>query len=165
MDELTDLEGAALALIARHGVTTSYVIAKTFADSPSEFWSGSAGAVYPLIKRLLEKNFIAASAAAAGKRARTDYRMTDAGRVAFRAWLLDATRAAGIGFDPLRTRAIHLDQVSAAERAQFLAEVRQHLDAAAKRDVWPDEPRLKAIHASVTAARKAWLKALMPVLK
>lgn len=165
MTDLTNLEGAALALIARNGVSTSYAIAKNFAESPSEFWSGSAGAVYPLIKRLLEKSLIVASAESDGKRARTDYRLTEAGHAAFRHWLLDSRRAAGLGFDPLRTRAIHLDQVSAAERAAFLVAVRQHLDEAAKAQVWPEDARLGAIHATVTAARIAWLKALTPVLK
>jgi DNA-binding PadR family transcriptional regulator len=128
-------------------------------------WSGSAGAVYPLIKRLLEKKLIVASAESTGKRARTDYRMTELGLNAFRHWLLDPARAAGIGFDPLRTRAIHLDQVSASERAAFLAAVSAHLQSAAKADVWPDDARLKAIHATVTEARIAWLKALTSVLK
>jgi DNA-binding PadR family transcriptional regulator len=52
MTDLTDLEGAVLADVATRGTATSYAVAQTFSQSPSEYWSGSAGAVYPLVKRL-----------------------------------------------------------------------------------------------------------------
>ena len=165
MTELTDLEGAALADIASSGAKTSYAIARNFAQSPSEFWSGSAGSVYPMIKRLLDRGLLAATETADGKRMRTDYSLTPAGETAMRAWLLDARRAAGIGFDPLRTRAVHLNLVSAEERARFLEEVRLHLDEAARQIVAPEEPRFQAIHASVMAARKAWFKALSAIVR
>jgi DNA-binding PadR family transcriptional regulator len=165
MNELTDLEGAALADVARHGPTTSYAVAKTFAESPSEFWSGSAGAVYPMIKRLEARGLLGSIQGIDGKRARTDYRITDTGRDALRAWLLDAGRAAGLGFDPLRTRAVHLDLVSAEERARFLDDVAERMRAMAQDDVWADEPRLRRIHESVLAAREAWLKVLDAMLR
>ncbi|HRC58297.1 MAG TPA: PadR family transcriptional regulator, partial [Kofleriaceae bacterium] len=144
MSELTDLEGAALAEIHRSGPTTSYAVAKAFANSPSEFWSGSAGAVYPLIERLRSRRLLRATRGKDGARVRTDYSLTASGRAALRAWLLDARRAAGIGFDPLRTRVIHLDQVSARQRAAFLAQVRAHLQQAAAqvRQVVRHLPRL-----------------------
>jgi DNA-binding PadR family transcriptional regulator len=160
MPELTDLEGAALADIARNGPTTSYAVAKSFAQSPSEFWSGSAGAVYPLIKRLQTRGLLAAKEKADGKRARTDYAVTAKGRVELKNWLLDSRRAAGIGFDPLRTRAVYLDLVSASERGAFLDAVQSHLDEAATVDVWPDSPRLQKIHATVMKTRKAWIRML-----
>ncbi len=165
MNELTDLEGAALADIARQGLTTGYAVAKTFAGSPSEFWSGSAGAVYPMIKRLEARGLLESVQGSDGKRARTDYRITDAGRHALRVWLLDADRAAGLGFDPLRTRAVHLDLVSAEERARFFDEVAERMRTLAQDDVWMDEPRLRRIHESVLAAREAWLKVLDAMLR
>lgn len=165
MNELTDLEGAALADIARHGPTTSYAVAKTFAESPSEFWSGSAGAVYPMIKRLETRGLLEAVQGINGRRARTDYCITDTGRDALRAWLLDADRAAGLGFDPLRTRAIHLDLVSREERVRFLDDIAARMRVMAEDDVWTDEPRLRRIHDSVLAAREAWLKALDELLR
>jgi DNA-binding PadR family transcriptional regulator len=164
-NKLTDLEGAALAEIGRNGPTTPYAVAKVFADSPSEYWSGSAGAVYPLIKRLHERGLLKAADRTDGKRARTDYTLTPTGRSALRTWLLDARRAAEIGFDPLRTRVIHLDQVTAQERRTFLREVQAHLDAATQSEVWVDSPRMRAIHASVMAARQAWLQALKVLLR
>ncbi len=158
MLELTDLEGAALADVCRNGPCTSYAIAKNFAESPSEFWTGSAGSVYPLIKRLETRGFLRAAGKADGERARTDYNITANGRAALKHWLLDAQRAADIGFDPLRTRAVYLDLVSASERAKFFEEVQNHFDQYAKREVWPQSVRLQKIHAAVIKARKAWIK-------
>jgi DNA-binding PadR family transcriptional regulator len=163
--ELTDLEGATLVQIARNSPTTAYAVARAFADSPSEFWSGSAGAVYPLIKRMQARGLVLSAEGALGKRARSDLSLTAAGDAAMRAWLLDAKRAAGIGFDPLRTRAVHLDLVTQAERNAFLDAVREHISAAARAPVWPDSPRLKAIHGTVMSARKAWFKALEALLR
>lgn len=159
-DQLSDLEGGALAFIARNGPTTSYAVAKDFADSPSEFWSGSAGAVYPLIKRVLARGLLEASKGKDGARARTRYTLTPAGLKAMKAWLLNAKRASSIGFDPLRTRIVHLDQVSAEERKEFLKQVQALLDAAKSETVWNDIPRLAAIHATVLEARQSWLNAL-----
>lgn len=163
--ELTDLEGATLVQIARSSPTTAYAVARTFADSPSEFWSGSAGAVYPLIKRMQTRGLVLGTDGADGKRARSDLSLTATGDAAMRVWLLDAKRAAGIGFDPLRTRAVHLDLVTAAERDAFLDAVREHIATAARAPVWPDSPRMQAIHATVMSARKAWFKALDALLR
>jgi DNA-binding PadR family transcriptional regulator len=163
--ELTDLEGATLVNIARASPTTAYAVAKQFADSPSEFWSGSAGAVYPLIKRMQARGLINSTEGADGKRARSDLSLTAAGTAAMRTWLLDAKRAAGLGFDPLRTRAVHLDLVSAEEREAFLDAVGRHIADAARVPVWSDSPRLQAIHASVMNARKTWFKALQTLLR
>ncbi len=106
MDLLTDLEGAALAEIASRSKATSYAIAQAFSHSPSEYWSGSAGAVYPLVKRLAERGLLEPSPATTGMRARIDYRITPQGHSALEDWLLDARRASGMGFDPLRAHAL-----------------------------------------------------------
>lgn len=42
--QLTEREGAALGVVLRDGPVTSYAIKELFRKSPSEFWSGSAGA-------------------------------------------------------------------------------------------------------------------------
>jgi DNA-binding PadR family transcriptional regulator len=158
--QLTDLEGAALAEIAGRGTATSYVVAQAFAQSPSEFWSGSAGAVYPLVKRLAGRGLLEPSHAATGKRQRLDYRVTPDGRVALEEWLLDAHRAAGMGFDPLRTRLVHLHLVAPARRRAFLNDVRARSEAFAAQPAFVDEPRSQQIHASWLKARAAWLAML-----
>jgi DNA-binding PadR family transcriptional regulator len=157
---LTDLEGAALAEIAARGPTTSYAVAQSFERSPSEYWSGSAGAVYPLVKRLAARGLLEASAASAGRRERLDYRITDAGRAALEAWLLDAKRASGMGFDPLRTRLMHLHLVPPERRAAFLEEVRALSRAFAERPAFIGNPVGMKIHASWMTARAKWLAML-----
>lgn len=158
--DLTDLEGAALAEIAKRGAATSYAIAQAFARSPSEFWSGSAGAVYPAMKRLAARRLLESSAAAAGNRQRLDYRLTDAGRAALEDWLLDARRAAGMGFDPLRSRLVHLHLVSPAQRRAFLAQVRTASAEFAAKPAFAGLPVPQRVHSTWLAARTTWLAML-----
>lgn len=165
MGMLTNLEGAALAEIASVGSATSYAVAQAFARSPSEYWSGSAGAVYPLIKRLAARGLLEPSAAAAGKRQRLDYQITAAGRVALEAWLLDAQSAAGMGFDPLRTRLGHLHLVSPEQRRVFLDQVRTLSEEFAQRPAFEGEPVMVQIHQSWLKARAMWLAMLDFVVK
>lgn len=165
MSRLTDLEGAALAEVAERGAATSYVISQAFARSPSEYWSGSAGAVYPLIKRLAARGLLEPSAAAAGKRQRIDYQVTAEGRAALEVWLLDAERAAGMGFDPLRTRLAHLHLVTPEQRRAFLHQVREKTEAFAKQPAFAGLPVMIKIHQSWLKARAAWLEMLDFVVK
>ena len=154
MNDLTDLEGATLAEVARRGTATSYVIASSFAGSPSEYWSGSAGAVYPLVRRLTERGYLEAHAASTGKRQRSDYSITPAGRTALTRWLLDADRAAGMGFDPLRTRLLYLDLVSPTEVATLLTEVAKRSERADAPPIFADRPAALHIHRSWWEARR-----------
>lgn len=160
MADVTDLEGATLAAIASRGSATSYAIAQSFADSPSEYWSGSAGAVYPLVKRLAARGLLEPSAAKTGKRARIDYQLTGAGRAAMESWLLDAPRAAGMGFDPLRTRLGHLHLVSGEKRKAFLQEVRRISRDFSAKPAFDGQPVLREIHRTWLTARAAWLAML-----
>jgi DNA-binding PadR family transcriptional regulator len=160
MDQLSDLAGAALAEIAARGGATSYAVANAFAASPSEFWSGSAGSFYPLIKRLTAQGLLEARAGATGKRRHVEYHLTAAGRASLDHWLLDTRRAAGMGFDPLRTRLVYLDQVSSEQRATFLEAVRGHTAELADKPVFPGKPVHQKIHSSWLAARAQWLAML-----
>lgn len=157
---LTDLEGAALAEVASRGTATSYAVAQAFANSPSEYWSGSAGAVYPMIKRLSARGLLEPTVAATGKRQRLDYQVTADGRAALETWLLDARRAAGMGFDPLRTRLGHLHLASPAQRKAFLSEVRALSAEFARQPAFEGNPAMTKIHASWLKARATWLAML-----
>lgn len=119
----------ALAIIKREGPCTPYVVKEAFRNSPSEFWSGSAGAVYPMMKRLEARKLISSRADKADGRARRVFTLTANGRDALKKWLLDADRAASLGFDPLRSRLFFIEMMSAAERKKFLAEVQKKMDA------------------------------------
>lgn len=162
---LTDLEGAALAEIAKRGSATSYVVAQAFAGSPSEFWSGSAGAVYPMIKRLAARGLLNAETATTGRRPRQDFCLTDQGMAALLGWLLDCDRAAGLGFDPLRTRLVHLDLVPAPQRKQFLAGVRSKLAERAADQTFENQPLSRKVYETWLKARARWLAMLDQVIE
>ena len=49
---LTELEGAILSEIYHRGQKTAFQVRRAFAASHSLEWKGSAGAVYPAVKRL-----------------------------------------------------------------------------------------------------------------
>ena len=160
-EALTDLEGAILALLARGGPMTGYALSRAFADSPSAFWSGSSGAIYPLTRRLMKRKLIAGTATATGKREATNFDLTPAGRAAFQAWLLDVDRAADVGFDPLRTRFFFLHLVSPVRRAQFLEAVERKTAAfGTEESLEREPPEDRPITRAWLRQRLSWIKAL-----
>ena len=58
MTDLTDLEQAALGVVWRDGPCTPYQVRKQFLDSPTPSWSGSAGTIYPLMRRLEDMGLV-----------------------------------------------------------------------------------------------------------
>jgi DNA-binding PadR family transcriptional regulator len=118
-----------------------------------------------LIKRLAARGLLEPSAAATGKRQRIDYQITPEGRAALIEWLLDADRAAGMGFDPLRTRLGHLHLVTPAERQAFLRQVRAISGAFASQPAFAGQPVMVRIHESWLKARATWLEMLDFVVK
>tara|TARA_R110002073_G_scaffold117697_1_gene256322 strand:- start:4344 stop:4847 length:504 start_codon:yes stop_codon:yes gene_type:complete len=104
-ERLTDLEGAILSLLIKCEGVTAYGIRTAFRRSPSEFWSGSAGAIYPAIARLEARGLVIAKAANQGKRKSKDLSLSTAGRSAVVAWAGQTDAACGAGFDPFRVRA------------------------------------------------------------
>src|SRR5215470_17811250 len=55
---LTELEGCVLGMIALRGPCTPYAVRREFQESPSQYWSASAGAVYPLVVRMLRRRLV-----------------------------------------------------------------------------------------------------------
>ncbi len=121
--KLTELEGSALAIIARNGACTAYAIKETFRKSPSSFWSGSAGAVYPLVKRLEARGLITSQADENDGRARREFTITTEGEAVLADWLTDVERAANPGYDPLRTRLFFAELMPEGVLDGFLTEV------------------------------------------
>jgi DNA-binding PadR family transcriptional regulator len=101
---ITELEGAILAEIHHRASHTAFQVRQSFKRSPSEEWSGSAGAVYPAIRRLEAAGFIVAKPMAGGRGAR-HLSLSRAGITALDDWVANAERATGIGIDPFRLRA------------------------------------------------------------
>ena len=169
---LTELEGAVLGAISLHAPCTPYRVRRVFLDSPSPYWSGSAGAIYPLIARLRRRGMVRSTReVSGGGRAARLYALTPRGRGAFRTWVKPPWSAAvtGIPADPLRTRVSFLGTLSAPERARFWDEaiaavepdLRRH--ERERRAGWHAGERWEAVVAEgaleTLRARLAWLSA------
>ncbi|UIJ44802.1 PadR family transcriptional regulator [Sphingomonas cannabina] len=127
---LTELEGAVLSEIHHRANRTAFQVQRAFQRSPSTEWSGSAGAVYPAIRRLIEGGLITATPMAGGRKAQA-LEVTRAGVSALTAWACDPGRAAGVGLDPFRLRSGIWRTLPNKERRNALeavaAEIRQDL--------------------------------------
>ena len=123
---LTELEGAILAEIHNGGYETAFQVRRAFANSLSLEWKGSAGAVYPAVKRLRAKGFIAASTAHDNRGARR-LRLTASGKTALRDWACDTQLATSVGLDPFRLRAGVWTSLDPAQRKELFASLRQEI--------------------------------------
>ena len=123
MDKVSELEGCVLGIIWTYGSCTPYVIRRKFLISPNPEWSGSAGAIYPLVQRLETRGWIRSDEmkTKGGRRSRM-YRLTPAGRKVLRRWLgpplLLSTVA--IPSDPLRTRIEFIASLHPRKQKAFL---------------------------------------------
>lgn len=158
-DRLTELEGAAMATLAQIGPCTPYALMDRFRGSSSEFWSGSTGAIYPLVRRLAAAGLVETRKDDQGKRARELVELTHSGRKAMTAWLTDASAASRLGFDPLRTRLLFLELLSKTDQRKALETIRDALDTAPEPPA-PASPHVLALHAAWVSARRAAFEAV-----
>ena len=125
--ELTEMEGLLLAKVAQMAPITAYELKESIAAAPSRFWSGSAGAIYPAVKRLTARGMLTPQNASVGRRNAVAYDLSPAGKAAFRDWVTDLDRAVDPGVDPLRMRMLFLDLVPKTRRDSFLSRVEEKL--------------------------------------
>jgi DNA-binding PadR family transcriptional regulator len=160
---LTELEGAALSVINRLGSCTPYQIRQDFLSSRSREWSGSAGAVYPAIRRMESAGLLRAEMGGDARRS-VRYSLSAPGRRAYSAWLKDIARATGSGLDPFRCRADQWCQLPAVQRKALLKGLQQQLQ---QRCGWleglaekPETPELQALwlELELDQARLRWLE-------
>src|SRR5258706_3174960 len=85
--KLSEMEACVLALIWSNGPSTPYALRHVFLKSPSPQWSGSAGAIYPLVKRLERAKLIRSAAYSTGRRKGKLFVLTAAGSWAVYNWL------------------------------------------------------------------------------
>ena len=130
MDEvdLTELEGAILSEIQHRKHDTAFQVRRAFQISPSIEWSGSAGAIYPAIKRLRGKGYIHGEPTNDG-RATIRLSLTDAGQAALVAWAGDPTRSASVGLDPFRLRSGIWGLLPPDERRSTLMKATEAIEA------------------------------------
>lgn len=125
--ELTDLEYCVLGVIWRDGPVTAYEIAALFARSLSPYWSGSAGAIYPVVQRLRKRNLVHGARRAWNGSQKTVLQVTATGKKALREWIAPPLPAgsAAPSFDPIRTRLFFLSVVPAAKRLEVIEAAEQ----------------------------------------
>ncbi len=150
---LTEMEGATLAMIGRDGPLTAYAIKEAYRNSPSASWSGSAGAVYPMTRRLEERGLLRSQSTKGDGRGRRAYRLTPSGKRAMAKWLTDVDQACGLGFDPLRTRLFFGDLMPPAEQLAFVSAVAQQLQQPVP-SPRPDDEATERLHEIWLHARR-----------
>ena len=129
MDPVTELEAAALGVVWRDGPCTPYAIRQHFRESRAPRWSGSAGAIYPLVQRLERRGLLRSKHFARGKRGQRDYRITPRGVTAFRQWLKTppSPNDATLVHDPLRTRVLFLAALPRDEARSLVSDALEAL--------------------------------------
>lgn len=105
------LELSVLGLLDRQGPLSTYAVRKVFERSPSSHWSGSAGAVYPAMRRLEAGGLVGATRITSDRRGTIKYELTASGRKALRDWLRSAIaeEEASYAFDPVRLRVLFME--------------------------------------------------------
>lgn len=128
---LSELEGCVLGLVWARQPCTPYSIRRQFLDSPSPHWSGSTGAIYPLVVRLERRRLIRSAAYSQGRRRSRVFSLTPAGLKALRRWLgpPHSAETLGVPSDPLRTRLEFLGALSEQQRIRFLADAERGVSA------------------------------------
>ena len=121
MSAISELEAAVLFLLVRAGECTPYRIRQRLAESPTARFSGSTGAVYPLIRRLQEKGLVTSRRDSRGRRAHRVCSATPAGKKELKSWILNPAGADfDVPFDPILTRVNMLVTVSPRDARSFL---------------------------------------------
>lgn len=132
---LSELESFVLGLVWQLGPCSAYELRRHMQGSPSTQWSGSAGAVYPLVRRLERRGLLKGQLRKTGKRARREFRITSAGLTRLRAWLGPpfSPDVVTVAYDPLRARARFLGTLSPRQRKAWVRGARQVLDGVEKK--------------------------------
>ena len=124
---LTELEGAILSEIQHRGQKTAFQVRRAFAVSFSLEWKGSAGAVYPAVKRLVQRGLIQASVAQGGRATRA-LSLTEVGKEELMSWACDPIRASSIGIDPFRLRSGIWTELTTGQRKKVFTEIRKEIE-------------------------------------
>jgi DNA-binding PadR family transcriptional regulator len=167
----SELESFVLGLVWQLGPCSPYDLRTHMARSPSTQWSASAGAIYPLVKRLEKSGLLVSTRARNGKRQRREYRITPAGIRALRKWIgPPLAEAVTVAHDPLRNRARFLALLEPNQRLAWIDAARKVLDEVEARvQGWqrelaaPADPFAACMTKSGeidVAGRRQWLQAV-----
>ena len=120
---LTELEGNVLGMIGVKGPCTPYALRREFMESPSQYWSASSGAVYPLVQRLKKRGLIRVKGTTGDGREGSLYVLTTLGSKALINWLcsLNAPASISVPPDPLRNRISFFALLDPVKQQRILA--------------------------------------------
>ena len=118
---LTELEGAVLGVVARKQPLTAYAIRKEFESAVTQSWSASAGAIYPLVRKLVKEGSLAETVKTSDRRGTVLLNLTDVGVENLIGWLkISDIKTLGPVADPMRTRGFAFSQLSPLDRRTLL---------------------------------------------
>ncbi|HYM62419.1 MAG TPA: helix-turn-helix transcriptional regulator [Thermoanaerobaculia bacterium] len=152
-DELTELEQCVVGVVWRDGPMTAYEIAALFASSLSPYWSGSAGAIYPVVRRLRQRGLLRGTQKAWNGSRKTVLTITAKGVALLKAWLGPPLplEAGAASYDSVRTRLFFIEVLAPKERMPFIAEAER---------VVREQLRLVQRRLEENEARGEWSEAL-----
>lgn len=129
MRKLSHLAYIALGVVAERQPCSSYTVMKDFQSSASTYFSGSAGAIYPLMRRLEEDGLLKVERTMAGSRSRRMYSITKKGEAALEEWLVGPVPSADVAYvvDLLRTRVLFFERLTKSQRRRFVKDGREQL--------------------------------------
>jgi DNA-binding PadR family transcriptional regulator len=121
---MTELESTVLGVVWLRGPCTAYVVRQEFLGSESSYWSGSTGAIYPLLRRLEEGGLIEAVESAWGNTQKKAFSITKKGLAALHEWIGPPFEpwTSAPTFDPIRTRLSFLGALTPARRRRWITE-------------------------------------------
>lgn len=159
---LTELEGSVLVEIGHRGHDTRFQVRRAFETSPSSSWSGSAGAVYPAIRRLVQQGLVLAGPPTSGLRTR-HLSLSAAGEAALEGWFCDVDAACSTGADPFRSRAGLWNTLSPTRRAATVAAMRAGIERelatlGARTELDPIEDMGNRLAIALQRLRLEWLE-------
>ncbi|HSC32694.1 MAG TPA: PadR family transcriptional regulator [Gemmatimonadaceae bacterium] len=120
--QLTELESCTLGVIRQCQPCSTYRVRSEFARSTTTAWSASAGAIYPVIERLVRAGYVRIRRRSTDSRGRRDLALTRRGARAVQDWIMQLEPSIARSTpDPIRSRVCFLDQLASdGDRQEFL---------------------------------------------
>ncbi|MDH4109013.1 MAG: PadR family transcriptional regulator [Gammaproteobacteria bacterium] len=110
-----------IAYIQRREPCTPYEIRRSFEKSTTTRFSSSAGSIYPLIKRLHERDLLEMVDTLSDGRGTQQYSVTPKGRSMVRDWITGLGDPGMIGvYDPIGSRLLNLSLLPKDEQIEWL---------------------------------------------
>lgn len=125
--DLTDNEGAFLALVLRIQPATAYQLSRIYEDSPVSNFNTSKGKIYPMIRRLEVEGLIEKRPVEGDARGSEVLFCTPAGRDAVKTWVQAIRPTHLLLEDPLRTKVQSLDLLDRDEQIAWIVETKAAL--------------------------------------